>query len=79
MIAYKFYDTNAKCYVSDSDDDGEKGAGSKLASLLDLTNVEDCMVVVSRWYGGVHLGPARFKWIAVVARQALEEAGFINK
>lgn len=69
MIAYKFKDTETGCAFSDSDDDGEKGSGSKLAALLDLTDTEDCIVVVSRWYGGVHLGPARFKWIAAVARQ----------
>ena len=37
--------------ANDSDDDGEKGAGNKLASLLDLTGAEDCIVMVSRWYG----------------------------
>ena len=69
MIAYKFHDNKMGCIVSDSDDDGEKGSGSKLAALLDLADAQDCIVVVSRWYGGVHLGPARFKWIATVARQ----------
>ena len=65
--------------VSDSDDDGEKGSGAKLASLLELTNTMDCIVIVSRWYGGIHLGPARFKWIASVGRDALEEFGFLGK
>ncbi|CAJ1932796.1 unnamed protein product [Cylindrotheca closterium] len=79
MIAYRFTDQATGRLVSDSDDDGEKGSGSKLASLLELTGVEDCIVVVSRWYGGVHLGPARFKWIAAVGRQGLEDAGFLKK
>ena len=30
------------------------------------------LVVVSRWFGGVHLGPARFKYIANTARELLE-------
>lgn len=65
--------------VSDSDDDGEKGSGAKLASLLELTNSMDCIVIVSRWYGGIHLGPARFKWIANVGRDALEEFGLLGE
>jgi hypothetical protein len=77
MIAYRFLDESG-CLVSDLDDDGEKGSGNKLASLLELTDAQNCIVVVSRWYGGVHLGPARFKWIASVARQALEGAGFLE-
>ena len=79
MIAYRFQDPSTGRMVSDSDDDGEKGSGSKLASLLELTGAQDCIVVVSRWYGGVHLGPARFKWIAAVGRQGLEDAGFLKK
>lgn len=79
MIAYRFTDPATGRIVSDSDDDGEKGSGSKLASLLELTDAQDCIVVVSRWYGGVHLGSARFKWIAAVGRQGLEDAGFIKK
>ena len=33
-------------------------------------------VAVSRWYGGTHLGPARFKHISNSAREVLERAGF---
>lgn len=62
----------------DNDDDGEKGSGAKLASLLQLSNVDNAMVIVSRWYGGTHLGPARFKHIASVARDGLVQAGFLS-
>ena len=75
MVAYRYQQDQT--WVSDNDDDGEKGAGAKLASLLELANVNNVMVLVARWYGGVHLGPARFKWIASTARDVLEEAGFI--
>lgn len=78
MIAYKFEDANGRL-VSDNDDDGEKGSGAKLGALLDMADVENVMVVVSRWYGGIHLGSARFKWFASVARDALEESGFLKK
>ena len=78
MIAYRFYDKERECMVSDNDDDGEKGSGAKLAALLEMSDAMDCIVVVSRWYGGVHLGPARFKHIASTARDALVECGFIG-
>ncbi|KAL3925028.1 MAG: hypothetical protein SGILL_000670 [Bacillariaceae sp.] len=55
----------------DNDDDGEHGAGSKLAYLLDMRKDENVLVVVSRWYGGIHLGPKRFAHIVNVARELL--------
>lgn len=36
------------------------------------------MVVVTRWYGGVHLGPDRFRHIGNAARQVLDIAGLIE-
>jgi hypothetical protein len=78
MIAYRFFDEERGCMVSDNDDDGERGSGTKLAALLELSGAQDVVVVVSRWFGGVLLGPARFKWIASTARDALEQAGYIN-
>ena len=55
----------------DNDDDGEDAAGSKLAYLLDMRKDENVLVVVSRWYGGIHLGPKRFAHIVNVARELL--------
>lgn len=78
MIAYRFWDADRNCQVSDNDDDGEKGSGGKLAALLEMADARNVIVVVSRWFGGVHLGPARFKHFANTARDALEEAGFLQ-
>ena len=47
----------------DNDDDGESAAGGRLAHLLMLMEVCGVVVVVSRWFGGVHLGADRFKHI----------------
>jgi putative IMPACT (imprinted ancient) family translation regulator len=55
----------------DNEDDGEDAAGSKLAYLLDMRKDENVLVVVSRWYGGTHLGPKRFAHIVNVARELL--------
>lgn len=65
--------------IADNDDDGEAGAGGVLAHLLDMTKCENVMVAVARWYGGIQLGPDRFKHIARVARVELEARGFINQ
>mmetsp|Transcript_7017 Transcript_7017/g.14400 ORF Transcript_7017/g.14400 Transcript_7017/m.14400 type:complete len:114 (+) Transcript_7017:1-342(+) len=79
MFAYRFTEVTdgTKRRVADNDDDGEKGAGAKLAALLEMCKVDDVIVVVSRWFGGIHLGPARFKYIAAVGRDALVEGGFL--
>lgn len=58
--------------LADNDDDGEDAAGSRLAHLLDLMGADNLLVVVSRWFGGVLMGPSRFKAICEVAREAVE-------
>jgi hypothetical protein len=60
-----------KVLKHDNFDDGEDAAGSRMALLLHQRN-EDCViVVVSRWFGGVHLGPKRFAHIVNVSRDLL--------
>ncbi|KAN0065771.1 hypothetical protein ACQY0O_000901 [Thecaphora frezii] len=62
----------------DCDDDGESAAGGRLAHLLSLLELTNVIVVVSRWFGGIHLGPDRFKLINRAARDALELAGMVS-
>jgi len=52
------------------DDDGEQWAGKKLENLLEELDITGA-VVVYRWYGGVLLGPVRFKHIEDVAKEAV--------
>ncbi|KAH7192026.1 ribosomal protein S5 domain 2-type protein [Fusarium flagelliforme] len=56
-------------------DDGETGAGSRLLQLMQSMDLWDSMVVVTRWYGGVHLGSKRFRLITAVASDAFARAG----
>ncbi|PNS16446.1 hypothetical protein CAC42_180 [Sphaceloma murrayae] len=63
----------------DCDDDGETAAGGRLLHLLQLMDVWDVMVVVTRWYGGVQLGPDRFRIINSVARDAAVKGGFVKE
>lgn len=58
--------------VADNDDDGEDAAGGRLAHVLELMGAVNMVVVVSRWFGGVLLGPVRFKLINDTARQLIE-------
>ncbi|QRV72953.1 impact-like protein [Ceratobasidium sp. AG-Ba] len=46
----------------DNDDDGESAAGRGLAHLLQIMELDNVLVVVTRFFGGIHLGPDRFKW-----------------
>lgn len=62
----------------DCDDDGEDAAGGRLLHLLQVTNACNVCVVVTRWYGGVLLGPSRFALINNTARHLLEQEGFIG-
>ena len=48
------------------------GAGSRLLHLLNMMDVKNTLVVVTRWYGGIQLGGDRWKHINNVARNAIE-------
>ncbi|KAG6897186.1 hypothetical protein C0992_003575 [Termitomyces sp. T32_za158] len=62
----------------DNDDDGETAAGGRLAHLLQILEVNNVLVIVTRYFGGIHLGPDRFKHINQAARNALEIGGFLE-
>jgi Uncharacterized protein family UPF0029. len=40
--------------------------------------VHNVLVIVTRYFGGIHLGPDRFKHINQAARNALELGGFLD-
>lgn len=61
----------------DCDDDGETAAGSRLLHLMQVMELWDAMVVVTRWYGGVKLGPRRFAVINAAARDGFVRAGMV--
>ena len=44
-----------------------------------VTDAKNVIVVVSRWYGGIHLGSDRFRHINNAAQQVLTAANLINK
>ncbi|GAA5972831.1 hypothetical protein JCM11641_003961 [Rhodosporidiobolus odoratus] len=54
------------------EDDGEKGASAVVKEVLRKEGAVDVGVVVSRLYGGIMLGPARFTHIRTVTTQAIQ-------
>ncbi|GLB37745.1 putative ribosomal protein S5 domain 2-like protein [Lyophyllum shimeji] len=55
-----------------STDDGEKWAGGKVLKVMQTFAIIDAVVVVSRWYGGTMLGPARFSHIETCAAEVCQ-------
>lgn len=76
ITAWRIRDPTSEATYQDCDDDGETAAGSRLLHLLQVMDVWDVVVVVTRWYGGIHLGPDRFRLINQVAREAVVIGGF---
>ena len=55
------------------DDNGETGAGKRLLSILQKRNLSGVYIAVTRWYGGSHLGSARFRAIGNAAKDAIAQ------
>ena len=49
-------------------DDGESGAGMIILRMLEREGLRDHLVVVTRWYGGKHLGGDRFRHVQEAVR-----------
>ncbi|NWT41134.1 IMPCT protein, partial [Chroicocephalus maculipennis] len=73
IYAYRIYCEDKQTFLQDCEDDGETAAGGRLLHLMQILNVHNVLVVVSRWYGGILLGPDRFKHINNCARNMLVE------
>lgn len=78
IYAYRIFCEDKQTFLQDCEDDGETAAGGRLLHLMEILNVKNVLVVVSRWYGGILLGPDRFKHINNCARNILVEKNFTN-
>ena len=82
IVAYRLSPGNGSKLYEDSDDDGENHAGSRLLNFLKLADggkgVDNVLVVVTRWYGGIKLGEMRFKHIVDAAKNCLIDCGWIS-
>lgn len=57
----------------ESFDDGESGCGDFLLKNMRETNAVDTLVVMTRWYGGIMLGPDRWRIMRSCLKEALSE------
>ncbi len=55
-------------------DDGEKGAAMVILRMLEREDLQDHLIVVTRWYGGKHLGGDRFRHVQTCVRMYLDQA-----
>ncbi|QDL93590.1 YigZ family protein [Paroceanicella profunda] len=55
-------------------DDGESGAGMVILRMLEREGLTGQIVVVTRWYGGKHLGGDRFRHVQDAVRIYLDHA-----
>lgn len=78
ISAWRIHGGNGASF-QDCDDDGETAAGGRVLHLMQLMDVWDVMVVVTRWYGGVKLGSRRFAVINSVARDGFVKAGLVKE
>lgn len=53
-------------------DDGESGAGMVIVRMLERAQVQDHLIVVTRWYGGTKLGGDRFRRVQDCVNAYLE-------
>lgn len=56
-------------------DDGEAGAGMIILRMLERAGLNSHIIVVTRWYGGKHLGGDRFRYVQDAVRLYLDAAG----
>ena len=49
-------------------DDGEAGAGMVILRMLERERLRDHIIVVTRWFGGKHLGGDRFRHVQDAVR-----------
>ena len=53
-------------------DDGESGAGMVILRMLERVGRQNELIIVTRWYGGKHLGGDRFRHVQDATRMYLE-------
>ena len=54
-------------------DDGETGAGMVILRIMQKEEISDCIICVTRWFGGVKLMGDRFKHVQDATKYALSK------
>ncbi len=56
-------------------DDGETGAGMVILRIMQKEDVSDCIICITRWFGGVKLMGDRFKHVQNATKCAIDRMG----
>ena len=54
-------------------DDGEAGAGMVIVRMLEREGLQNHLIIVTRWFGGKHLGGDRFRHVQTCVRMYLDQ------
>ncbi len=54
-------------------DDGETGAGMVILRVMQKENITDCIICVTRWFGGIKLQNDRFKHLQNATKYAIKK------
>src|SRR6056297_930378 len=65
--------TNDSMIYETKSDDGETGAGMVILRVMQKGQVSDCVICVTRWFGGVKLMGDRFKHVQDATKVAIDE------
>ncbi|WP_298836452.1 YigZ family protein [uncultured Roseobacter sp.] len=54
-------------------DDGESGAGMVILRMLEREGLHNHLIIVTRWFGGKHLGGDRFRHVQEAVRRYIAQ------
>ena len=73
-IMYAYRVGNEAYSISNWEDDGEWGGARCIMDVIKKKNAYNKLICVTRWYGGKHLGKARFDLITQMAEASLDNS-----
>ena len=59
--------------LEECNDDGESGGGRHILGVMKSSDIVGVLLVVTRWYGGIMLGPDRWRLMTQVSQDALSQ------
>lgn len=74
-VMYAYRVGTERYSIHNWEDDGEWGGARWIMEAISSRNVYNRLICVTRWYGGKHMGRARFETIKEMAITAIEEHG----
>jgi hypothetical protein len=82
ITAWRVQDDGGRL-MEESNDGGETGGGRHILQIMQSSDIVGMLLVVTRWYGGIMLGPDRWRIMSQVSRDALSQrlrvAGIIGR